>query len=204
MQLKELVDMTLKIRLENPDPEDDLAMLHMSDCQYGPKGEKLDEPGMMIVGLAVEGGGRQIETVARYMVAQCEPACMVLALPSWTASLPKGQTMADYGAKRVRELPPDMVYDSLVIQGEDTEGERIFRFYVLQRNEQAERVWEEQQGHDNVDSRFDKMFVLPHMLKDSTLEAAALDMTPEQAHDAAKRVLLAILKRAAKQAEEQR
>lgn len=192
MTLDELIKTVLDIKLQEANPDDDMAMLHMADCKYDNNGKPLDKPGLVLVALAV-GPGSVMSPLARLMVATSEPACAVLSLPSFTAKLREGQNLATFGVNRVSELPADMVQDSLVIYGEDASGVSQMHMYVIERDNEGKRIWVKQPHYDVVSSHFRPLFVLPKMLKEVLPLADEFDLDNEQAYFHAKRAIVRIL-----------
>jgi len=191
--LDELVKVVLDIKLRDPDPDDVLAMLHMADCAYDSDGKPLATPTLDVVALDV-GPGFVIAPVVRLMIATCEPSCVVVALPSWHAKLPVGQTLQTYGVSEVRFLPPDMVQDSLVIIGEDAAGMSLIHTYVIERDADANRVWVKAPQATGWSSRFDQLFVLPKLMDQALPHAQQYGLSPQEARRAAKNAVLDILR----------
>lgn len=192
MQLTELMQAVLDVKLKDPDPDDSLAILHMADCQYDNECKPLEKPATVFAALAV-GPGAVIARLARLMVATCEPSCAVLALPSYTASLRDGQRLEDFGVTRVSDLPRDMVQDSLVVYGEDAEGHTEMHMYVIERDDNLERVWVERKDHDSYESRFSDLFILPKLLRETKVQQSMLGLSPEDAQKYGKAAVLRFL-----------
>jgi hypothetical protein len=194
-----LVTMVLDIKLREADPDDTLAYLHLADCAYDNDGKPMKPRGMIIAALAV-GPGFVMAPVARLMIATCEPSCAALALPSWHAKMPPGQDLKTYGVSQVKDLPADMVQDSLVVIGEDEAGTSVLRMYVIERDASGKRVWVKQPTPDGWSSRFNHLFVLPEMLKTAMPFASQFGLSPDKARYHGKRAALRILAEQAEKA----
>ncbi len=190
--LNGLVEMVLDVKLRDPDPNDDLAMLHMADCAFDQDGKPMHPRGLIIAGLAV-GPGFIIAPMARLLIAKTEPSCAVLALPMWSARLPEGQTLKTYGVTQVHDLPPDLVQDTLVITGEDQAGMSILHAYVIERDADGKRIWVKYPQATRWNSRFEHLFVLPEMLKVAMPLAGEFGLSGDEARHRAKQVVLGLL-----------
>lgn len=187
-----LVTMVLDVKLRDPDPDDTLAMLHMADCAFDEDEKPMTPRGLIVAALAV-GPGFVMAPIARLLIAKSEPSCAVLALPSWSARLPQGQTLETYGVSQVHDLPPDLVQDSLVVYGEDQAGMSTMRMYVIERDASGNRVWVKKPTPTGWTSRFDHLFVLPEMLKVAMPFAGGFGLSGDEARYHVKRAALRLL-----------
>lgn len=194
--LDELVNIVLDIELKDPDPDNSLAKMLMADCKFDTDEQPITEPTTVVAGLAV-GPGRAIAAMARLLIAKCEPSCAVLALPSFMAKLPLGQSLETYGVNKVRDLPDDLRYDSLVIHGEDAIGNTVVQMYVIERDNEGKRVWVKQNDNwTKIQSRFEHLFVLPGLMRESGPMAEILKLPEDQVGPFAKQAALMVLSRA--------
>lgn len=171
------------VQADEADPDDALSVLHMLGCTRD-KDDEVTEPTFVTAVLAVAGApeygvGQIMSTTCRLMILQYMPHAAVLVQPAHAAMLPANESLKTYGVTHVRDLPPDFVYDTLMFHGEDEQGGRIVRGFVLRRDKDMKRVWQDIEKDSsriemhNVDaprsaeyhSIFDPMFVLPEMLK---------------------------------------
>lgn len=197
--LNGLIEMVLDVKLRDPDPNDDVAMLHMADCAFDQDGKPMHPRGLIIAALAV-GPGFVMAPMARLLIAKTEPSCAVLALPTWSAKLPEGQTLKTYGVSQVHDLPPDLVQDALVVSGEDQAGMTSMHMYVIERDADGKRIWVKQPQGTRWTSRFEHLFVLPEMLKVVMPLAGEFGLSGNEARHRAKQVVIGLLAQEASKA----
>jgi hypothetical protein len=173
--LDDLVDFaTGYLHEHEADPDDAVGMVHLLDC-IRDSDNKVTEPTMITAFLAMFGApsgtvDAVIATAVRLMILNFLPTAAVLVQPARGASFPEGTNMETFGAKTISDLPPDMIMDMVIIIGEDQTGQHRVKSFQLERNAEMQRVWVERPvpGVHLREANFEKLFVLPDLLKEAT------------------------------------